>query len=797
MFVTQETKARFAGKWQIPLLLVALATLGYAVLKARPTPPRMPVERAVEYIDTLLAGGVNDRAVAFARAAISAEVRPVAERPPLHLRLARAIYADARARNRTTPDVGAEIVAHYQLARHAGETLRAEDHERIGYAFEWQDDPSKAIGHFERAVDAGVAGSDDLERHVVELTLDRIGVPPEEGRRRLDEFLASVPDDRHDLIAWGLERQVYLLQDMGLEEEAASVIARYRDVLKDTPFSDRADWLWALISHREDPDGAERLLRGVLARVAPHQEEHAMAAWLLGRIVLSGDGPQRPVEAMSFFQTVIDHHPDTHYALASEIGNAEALALLERDGEAAATVDRVIATLPHHDSRLVNRDVLRGTLMTLAAARRAEKRFDAGVGYAERAAKLVDLDRVEEASEVWQMLAGLLASNARARLAEADGLESPDADGAERLREEAVESARRAAGVYMDLARINTLNDTRWAMASRDAAEMFEFAGAFDRARELYRDYARERPRDPFAPRALYRIGVIHRRLGDLPAAAEALEQCIAEYPNTLDAAKALLPLADCYLDAGPDQLDRAERTLRRITDDPVLFTPEAPEFEQGLLRLGEVLNRRGAFEEAVTTLEDWRARYGERPADPASLPKVTYLLADSYRRSGVALKRDLADPRFKGQMEQMLEAVHGRLQRASELYRSLVEEYRRRDPATMTARERMYLRHARLYEADCLFELLAYKPALKLYEEAVGAHQDTPSALAAYVQIINCHVFLGQLTEARAALARAEILVDRIPADAFSGPLAVESRGDWKRYFQWLRDTEFLGTEG
>ena len=116
---------------------------------------------------------------------------------------------------------------------------------------------------------------------------------------------------------------------------------------------------------------------------------------------------------------------------------------------------------------------------------------------------------------------------------------------------------------------------------------------------------------------------------------------------------------------------------------------------------------------------------------------------------------------------------------------------------AEATARERMYLRHGRMYEADCLFELVAYKPALKLYEEAVGAHQDTASALTAYVQIINCHVFLGQMMDARAALARAEILVDRIPDMAFASPLSLETRSDWKRYFQWLRDSEFLGKHG
>jgi tetratricopeptide (TPR) repeat protein len=798
MFVAGDFKQRIAGKWQIPLLVLALAALGGAILRSRPTPPRTPVERAAAYIDALLAGGMNDKALEFARAALATETRPASEWPPLHLRLARAISAEARERNRITSDVGAEIIAHYQLAQGGGQTLTPEDFERTGLAYEWQSDFPRAIENFQRAVATGIPAADDIKKHIVEIELDRIGVATEVARERLDAYLASVEPDRTDLISWALEREVYLLQDAGDTEGAATVIARYRDSLTASEFADRADYLWALVSHPKDPDGAERLLRAVLSRVEPQREEHAMAGWLLGRIILAGDGPQRPVEAMSFFAEVIDHHPGSAYALASEVGRAEALSLLERHDDSVATFDRVIESMEgRRDARVVSRDSLRGTLMGLAGASRAARRYREGAAYAQRASAIVDISRVEESSDIWQALADLLALRARELMAATDAVDPSDHEQARSLRADASEHAGRAARVYMDLARINTLNDSRWALASRDAAEMYELAGSFDRARALYRDYARERPRDPFAPRALYRIGVIHRAMGDPSAAAAAFQECLSAYPNSMDAAKALLPLADCYLAGGPDQIEQAERTLRRITDDPVLFTPEAPEFEEALLRLGEVQNRRGAFEDAVTTLEDWSARYGQRPGDPSRLPQLTYLLADSYRQSGVALKRELADPRFKGQMDEMLAAVKDRLDRARDLYRELVDEYRRRDPTTLTARERMYLRHGRLYEADCLFELVAYKPALKLYEEAVGAYQDTTSALAAYVQIINCHVFLGQKMEARAALARAEILVDRIPDEAFTAPLSLETRSDWKRYLQWLRDSEFLGKQG
>ncbi len=293
MFVADDFKKRLAGKWQIPLLFVALATLGGAILRARPTPPRLSVERAAKYIDTLLAGGVNDKALEFARAALATDRRPSSEWPPLHLRLARAISAEARKHNRITSDVGAEIIAHYQLAREGGQKLTPEDFERIGRAYDRQSDFPRAIENFQHAVDEGIVGADDIKKQIIETELDRIGVPANVGRQRLDSFLVSVKDDRTDLISWALERQVYLLQDAGDTEGAATFIARYRDSLTASEFADRADYLWALVSYPQDPDGAERLLRGVLSRIEPHHEEHAMAGWLLGRIILSGDGPQR------------------------------------------------------------------------------------------------------------------------------------------------------------------------------------------------------------------------------------------------------------------------------------------------------------------------------------------------------------------------------------------------------------------------------------------------------------------------------------------------------------------------
>ena len=110
---------------------------------------------------------------------------------------------------------------------------------------------------------------------------------------------------------------------------------------------------------------------------------------------------------------------------------------------------------------------------------------------------------------------------------------------------------------------------------------------------------------------------------------------------------------------------------------------------------------------------------------------------------------------------------------------RQLVDEYEYRDPRTLDFADKLYLRHAYLYEADCLFETHAYRRALKLYEEAAANYKDSPTGLAAYVQIINCHVFLG---EPHRCPGRARPGADRRGACARrrirSIPFAADARG-------------------
>ncbi|UCF32844.1 MAG: tetratricopeptide repeat protein [Phycisphaerales bacterium] len=798
-----EIRERVTGKWQLPLLVFSVILLVVSFLSIRPTPSSFSTEKVLEHLDVYLAGGFYERAIEFADAALAAEDKPPSELAPVHLRLARAEFARAiETRNRTS-DAGDVVAGHYDQASKFGLELEPRDYERLGAAQEWMHRYKDAVNSYEKAVARGVEDAAELQKRILELRRDRLHVAPEPYGRLLGQFMAAIDVDRLDLRLWAVEEKINCFRAIGSIEQAQALLAGEKGRFESSTLWNRFAFLEALVMYlSDDVEEAERCLRTIRNRLTPANDTYAASGWLLGKVVLGVEGPERPLEAISFFEDVIGEHPASPYALASRIGRAEALASLRRHDEALAGYREALKELAETDfrpregtvNRLISRDGIRASLSVLAEMQRLEGQYLAGADYARLASTLVHRSKVDESTRILVQLARLLSLSADELLKRADDL----AESEEAERELLVGGARRqsaeAAAVYLEVARINTLNEQLVSEASWRAAELYEQAGDDDRAAGVYERFARERKGDPLVPRALLRLGWIRQRQGDYPSAIEALKACSTRFGKIIDGAKALIPLAECYLALGAEGYDLAEKTLHLVLDDPEVFTPRAPEFGEALMLLGDLHNRKGRYEEAISVFEEWLDRYGadhHHGADKAIA--VHYLLADSYRQSGLTLLRELGETSFSGQREQMQADAMSRLKRARELYRTVVSSFQAGREAVQDSIGSLYLKYSQLYEADCFFEMREYEQALKLYEEVAGVYQDSPTALAAYVQIINCHVFLGEPAEARAALARAEILTDRIADDAFGRALSPETREDWKRYFNWLADAELF----
>ena len=169
------------------------------------------------------------------------------------------------------------------------------------------------------------------------------------------------------------------------------------------------------------------------------------------------------------------------------------------------------------------------------------------------------------------------------------------------------------------------------------------------------------------------------------------------------------------------------------------------------------------------------------------------FLMADAYRQSGLMLREDLGDPRLVGERERLQSESVRRLQEAAEFFGRLVQGFESRDERELSVLEASYLRYARLYEADCWFELGRYDRALKKYERAAWIYRRAPSALAAYVQIINCHRYLDQPQEARSALRRAQYLLKTISEAGFADGVLTGTRAEWQQYLRWAEQSNLF----
>lgn len=788
-------RQRSSGKWQIPMLLLSSALLGGALWRYRSTSPELTPAAALELLGTLESRQAFEQELHLAQQMLLQEDLAEGDQAQIHLHLARASAALAVQRKGMSESVGEGIVEAYGVATSQHIPFTPDDFINLGRAHEWRGRYPDAIKYYERAIELGISEPSEWRRRVLSIRKDQELATPAELGAALDEFLAHLESSCLDLRLWGIEQKLETLDRLDQWEAAAGLLVRERPAFEGSTAADGFQYLQGLVLYKtEQFDEAERLLRTIRNRVSVIDDVHARTGWLLGRVILSDDRPQRTAEAMSFFTDVITHHGDSPYAVASRIGMAEGHAHLGRHDDAVSTYRIALEDLPSaKNAGLADTDVLRTSLSIMAETLRIKGETKAALDYAELMATLIDRSHREQATVLLRQLMELQKLRAEELAPGAEAAEASRHGEIDAVAVAATEASRElfgaASDTSQDLARL-TANDLEPSAGyAWEAAELAARAGRWSRAIGLYRAFGSEHARHRMAPRSLLRRGQLSQARGDLSTAVEAFQECFRRYPRTWEGSRALIPLAECYLAMGAGSEDLVEKSLRVILDDSEVFTPQAPEFADALFLLGELQNRRGTHEQAVSTLEEVVQRYPE----DARLPRALFLLADSYRQSALAIQHDLESVTIGGERDDLLQQMDARLRRGRELYQTLISAYEVRGLDRLNPLERVYLRLAALYVADCHFEMRDYATALKLYEAAAAAYGDTVSALAAYVQIIHCHTFLGEKAEARAALARALILTDVMPEGALARSVSPERRDDWKRYFEWLGQSELF----
>jgi tetratricopeptide (TPR) repeat protein len=225
------------------------------------------------------------------------------------------------------------------------------------------------------------------------------------------------------------------------------------------------------------------------------------------------------------------------------------------------------------------------------------------------------------------------------------------------------------------------------------------------------------------------------------------------------------------------------------VVDNNPLITPQAEEFKQALFELAQLYYRTTRYEEAVSRLEEFTNRY----SNDDRTGQLLFLMADSYRKSAGLLDVKLATADASngvGAVDPVAAAAakRDRLLKARGLYDKVIELYRNQAPSKPI--DQLYFKLSHFYRADCLYDLGNFAEAIKLYDAAAFKYQEDPSALAAYVQIVNSYCALGKVQEAKTANERAKWLLRRIPPDAFNDGTFSMPKGYWEQWLKWTSET-------
>ena len=331
------------------------------------------------------------------------------------------------------------------------------------------------------------------------------------------------------------------------------------------------------------------------------------------------------------------------------------------------------------------------------------------------------------------------------------------------------------------------------------AADSYDRAGDIDEAKKAFADYAENAAdTDANKPEAKFRLAQVYQAKRDFTSAAALYKELVdARDPTnpTLNsgvmADKAVVPLARCMLsDNDPTNDEEAERMLQGVVEGSGVG-PDAMEYREALIELGESSYRRERFAQAIAWLEGVSKRY----KDDRRIDSIRYLLADSHRREAVKVGQTLAAQRLPQAERDQLEAKRTEHLRAARLlYEGVKIALERKTARLRTNLEKIHLRNAYFYLGDCAMEMRDYDAAIAAYDEARKQYSEEPSSLVAMAQIVSAYAAQEKWAEARTANERARLQLAKFPESVWQNPDLPMEKRHWEK---WLDARTLIGQQG
>jgi tetratricopeptide (TPR) repeat protein len=629
-----------------------------------------------------------------------------------------------------------------------------------------------------------------LLRWIVALQLARPEASVDELQHELQRYRES-PHLAAEDEAWAIEQQAELRLRAGEPEQAIHhLLLDMRRMEAATGAGGAAiagrGELFAVLGRAYLDLGDERQARFNLQRAidwleAP-AEARGQAMVALAGIELSAGEID---EAFERFDAVVRDFVDTPHHAAGLLGRAEAYARLGDHERSLADYHEVEQQLARHDPGMtITADALGAALTDRHDAALATGNLDLALRYitaarrlrADGAAPPGVLLRVASTSR--QFAENLLAA---ARAAPAQGEIDPAIADAAREHFGRAAEAYRLHATALDGA---ATEDHAWADSLWLAADSADRAGWSDEAIAWWKEFlVREPDDDSRRAEAMFRLGVAHeaRAEAGFADAIGFFERLIAEHPRSPFAARSHVPLARCYRGAGRGA--EAVQQLQAVLAGERYLEPDAADYREAQLELGQVLFENGAHVRAIETLESALERY---PGDRRET-ETRFRLAESHRLRAGELRHLSEDESTSfAERDEMNALAREHAERAFELFNQIAEDRETSRHPANALREEMR-RLACLGRADCAREQGSLEQAIELYDDVARRYADHHCSMIALVQIVNCHVALGRSEAARAAHERALARLRQLPADALAAPDALMDRAAWEA---WLEST-------
>jgi tetratricopeptide (TPR) repeat protein len=605
--------------WQFPLLLVSFGLFAIAGFFFIHPYRAATFEDKIDVARHYLAEDRPDAAIEQLNRMLAPLNLLQPQEAQVHLMLAEALEAGQKRLKLNIPENYRRIIYQTELGLAQGATADAQVHRRLAESYAALEETAKAVDHYRLAIALESGQGLDLRRKMIELLIDDQQTQP--ASEAIDEYLAQ-KDLAGEERSWALSQKADLLIEERQFEAARRMLTDALKLSTDPVEEGQLNYQLGFCSFREgDLADAERQLRLARDEMKPTHPLDGDAAYFLGRIYQER---KDPATALSLYAVTLLSHPDSRQSLPALLGRGMCRIMLGQIDAGLTDLHDVTGMVVSHN----NRAWLRGQV---------------AAGLAESGQWLADAKNYQAALECMtyeQQIDTVPDADFYARLGEiytSRALQLEQSADAGRYGQQVSELRTKAGDAFVAYSRALTLVDDKgYGDALWHGIDLYDSAGNLQRVISALELFTSERPSDKLAPDALLRLGRAYQAAGMYDKAIDCFQRDQLLYPNSIAASKSAVPLAEAFVARGPESYPQAEKVLLGVVEDNDLVDPSAEEFHQSLLELAQLYYRTQRYEQAIARLEEMVQRY----PDDQELPRLTFLMADSYRKSALLLGR-------------------------------------------------------------------------------------------------------------------------------------------------------------